>query len=458
MIGFYTFGKSHFVLFRNPFIKSLIQLGDFFLGGDYISSLKQWNHYDTLSQDELAKIQVEQLQTMLLHTAKTVPFYKEYFALHSELNPEKLSDYPLLTKELLRSQQEALVSSKYNVSALHKNYSSGSSGVQSFSYVEKKYRYYLQGLQGHWFLWSGYRFGDPVMQFGISPNRVFPKNIKDLLYNVSYQNSFSLSEADLEKAYQNLVRKKIKYIIGYPSAIHTLAKWMILHQKTHALNAIVSLGDKLFEHFKTDFSFVFHQPKVVDTYGCAEGLMMGCSLDHPYYYEMTPHVLIEIIDADGNPVQDGELGSVVVTSLTNFAMPMIRYKLGDLAIRLPKGKYPKERKFQYPLLEKIVGRETDVVVTKNQKTLVVHSFTGIVEYFPEIKQYQIRQQNEEEIDFLYITDEHFNFSEVTLDKIKNAIDQLTDSQLTVHFIKTQEIAPSPSGKPQIIVSELKPYG
>jgi len=445
-------------LFRNLFTKSLIRLGDFFLGGEYISSLKKWNHYDNLSESSLAKIQSENLQKILLHTAKTVPFYQRYFAEYPALHPDQLTDFPILTKELLRSQQEALVSDKYDVKTLHKNYSSGSSGVQSFSYVEKKYRYYIQGLQGHWFLWSGYRFGDPVMQFGISPNRVFPKNIKDLLYNVSYQNSFSLSEADLEKAYYTLVRKKIKYIIGYPSAIHTLAKWMIRHHKTHALNAIVSLGDKLFEHFKTDFNIVFHQPKVVDTYGCAEGLMMGCSLDHPYYYEMSPHVFIEIVDADGNPVKDGELGSVLVTSLTNFAMPMIRYKLGDLAIRLPKEKYPKQRKFQYPLLEKIVGRETDVVLTTNGKTMVVHSFTGIVEYFPEIKQYQIIQRQKEEIDFLYITDEHFDFSELTLEKIKIAIDQLTDGQLNVNFIQTKEIAPSPSGKPQIIVSDLRPYG
>lgn len=445
-------------MFKNSVIKNVIRLGDFFLGGNYIASLKQWNHYDNLSELELAQIQSNNLQKMLRHAVKTVPFYQSYFAQNPELNPEHLSDFPQLTKELLRAQKDQLVSSDFDVQKLHINFSSGSSGVQSFSYVEKKYRYYLQGLQGHWFLWSGYRFGDPVMQFGISPNRVFPKNIKDLLYNVSYLNSFSLSEEDLEEAYYTLVWKKIKYIIGYPSAIHTLAKWMIRHEKTHDLDAIVSLGDKLFEHFKTDFNAVFHQPKLVDTYGCAEGLMMGCSLDHPYYYEMTPHVYIEIVDADGNPVQDGELGSVLVTSLTNFAMPMIRYKLGDLAIRLPREKYPKERKFQYPLLEKIVGRETDVVITKNQKTLVVHSFTGIVEYFPEIKQYQIRQRNREEIDFLYITDEHFSFSDITLKKIKNAIDELTEGQLTIHFIKTTEIAPSPSGKPQIIISELKPYG
>jgi phenylacetate-CoA ligase len=436
----------------------LIRLGDFFLGGKYISSLKKWNHYDTLIESSLAKIQSEHLHKILLHTTKTVPFYQRYFAEHPTLHPEQLSDFPILTKELLRAQQEALVSDKYDVKTLHKNYSSGSSGVQSFSYVEKKYRYYIQGLQGHWFLWSGYRFGDPVMQFGISPNRIFPKNIKDLLYNVSYLNSFSLSETDLEKAYQTLVNKKIKYIIGYPSAIHTLAKWMLRNKKAHHLNAIISLGDKLFEHFKTDFNVVFHQPTLVDTYGCAEGLMMGCSLDHPYYYEMTPHVFIEIVDANGNPVQDGELGSVLVTSLTNFAMPLIRYKLGDLAIRLPREKYPKERKFQYPLLQKIVGRETDVVITKNQKTLVVHSFTGIVEYFPEIKQYQIRQRKKEEIDFLYITDEHFDFSEHTLEKIKKAIDHLTEGQLHVNFIQTKEIAASPSGKPQIIVSELKPFG
>ena len=50
---------------------------------------------------------------------------------------------------------------------------------------------------------------------------------------------------------------------------------------------------------------------------------------------MSPHVYIEILDDDGNRLPAGQLGKVVVTRLDAFAMPLVRYYLGDLAILAP---------------------------------------------------------------------------------------------------------------------------
>ena len=45
------------------------------------------------------------------------------------------------------------------------------------------------------------------------------------------------------------------------------------------------------------------------------------------------HVIVEVVDADDEPVGPGELGRVLVTQLHNFALPLIRYELGDWARR-----------------------------------------------------------------------------------------------------------------------------
>ncbi|PKP18607.1 MAG: hypothetical protein CVU07_01625 [Bacteroidetes bacterium HGW-Bacteroidetes-23] len=442
------------MIFKNLFVKTVVSLGDKLLGANYLSSLHKWNKYDRLSESQLEKIQEENLKKILPHACSTVPYYQKYF-LNKDLSKLRLTDFPQLTKELLREQKENLISTKYNVSDLQKNYSSGSSGVQSFSYNEKKSRFFLQGIQSHWYLWSGYRIGDATMQFGMSPKRVFPKNLKDLFYNIHYVNSFSLSKTDHLHLIKLLKKKKIDYLIGYPSAINQLAQTLIDTKNSHPIKGIVSLGDKLFPHFITNFKKAFDSPKIIDTYGCAEGLLMACTNDLDYYYIMSPHVCIEIVDDQGNNVKDGEMGHVLVTSLTNFAMPMIRYKLGDLAIKLPKEKYPINRKYNYPLLEKIVGRETDIVKTSNGKTLIVHSFTGIVEYFPEIKQFKITQNSLEKIKFEYITDSNFNFSDEILKKIETKINLLTENSLDIEFKKVAFIKASPSGKPQIIESNLK---
>lgn len=436
-------------LFNNFFTKIIVSIGDTLFSTSYLKVLKTWNSYDCLSEEALEKIQKENLTKILNHTIQTVPYY--HFLKDKEV---KLSEFPILTKEILREEKEQLVSNLYSVEKLHKNFSSGSSGVQSYSYIEKKFKFYLQGVQTHWYMWSGYKIGDPVLQFGMSPNRVFPKNLKDVFYNVHYLNSFALDEKKLLEIAKVLKRKNIKYIIGYPSAINQFAEVLIKHQLNYKIEGVISLGDKLFPHFRKNFNNGFINPVIIDTYGCAEGILMASTCDLDYYYVMSPKVVIEIVDDNGNPVPDGELGHVLVTSLTSFAMPLIRYKLGDLAIKLPKNKYPKNRSFNYPLLEKIVGRETDVVLTPNGRTLIVHSFTGIVEYYPEIKQFKITQEVREAIVFEYIIDDFFTFTTTVLEEIKSKIDALTDGSLTIEFIKVDFIKPTPSGKPQIIESKM----
>lgn len=430
----------------------MVRIGDFILGNLYLKTIKEWNNFDKMSEEKLIDIQNQRLEKTLLHAKKTIPFYINYF---KNKPSGSIIDFPVLTKEILRSEKENLVSNLFKIKNLQKNYSSGSSGIQSYSYVEKNYKYFLQGIQTHWYIWKNYQIGDAVLQFGISPNRTFPKNIKDIIYNVQYVNAFSLSYDNMLMEAKKMITNKTKFIIGYPSAINEFAKVILENNLNHKIDGIITLGDKLFPHFVKNFNLAFENPKISDTYGCAEGLLMACSDDNPYYYIMSPHVYIEIVDDFGQLLPDGIMGNVLVTSLTNQAMPLIRYKLGDLAIKLPKEKCPKDRKYNYPMLEKIIGRETDLVYSNSGKILNVHSFTGIIEFYPEIKQFKIIQKEKSNIDFEYITDNNFNFTTEILIQIEEKINKLTESSLKIEFIKVDNIAATPSGKPQIIESYIK---
>lgn len=439
----------------SDFLKHIVlPLGDIFFGGNYLKTLKQWNSFDSLSENELLRIQERELEKTLKYSIKNVPYYKnlEY---DSSLSPvENLKMFPVLTKEILRNPRNHLISNEFDKNSLLKNFSSGSSGIQSFSYSTKKNAFYLQGISNHWYQWGGMEFGKKVLQFGISPQRNLPKKLKDLFFRVQYEEAFSLDESICKRIYSDLKRKNIRFIIGYPSAINQLAEYGIKNNLNHKITTIISLGDKLFEHFKTNFKQAFENPLIMDTYGCAEGLMIACTFDTSFYYLSAPHVYVEIVDDQGNEVEDGNLGHVLVTCFTNDAQPFIRYQLGDLAIKLPREKYPENRKFNYPLLEKIVGRETDIIKTPTGKKLIVHSFTGIIEYFPDIKQYQIIQKTEDEIIIKYIVDDLIPLGKNSLEKIQNRINDLTENSLRITFEKTDYIPDSPSGKPQIIKSLL----
>lgn len=431
----------------NLFLKDFVlPIGDAFFGSYYMKYLKKWKYLDGLSEKELETIQSEKLKKILNHAIHTVPFYKSQ-------SYKSLTDFPILTKDILRNHKEELISSEYNIEKLDKHHSSGSTGVQSFTYMSKEHTFYLRALQTHWWNWSGYELGDNLVQFGISQKRSLLKKLKDFFFRCNYNKAFGLSHNDLENILKKTRLKKDIYIAGYPSVINQLALAELNLKSKLDINGIVCFGDKLFQHYKKNIQEAFGASKpIIDTYGCAEGLLMACKRDLEYYYIMSPHVVIELVDGQGKPVKDGEMGHVLVTCLTNKAMPLIRYKLGDLAIKLPKEKYPENRLLNYPLLQKIIGRETDIIKTLEGITLNVHSFTGVLEYFQEIKQYKVIQNNLESIIIQYIPESNFNESD--LEEIKNKLASLTNNCLKIYFEKVSYIAPTKSGKPQIIESNL----
>ena len=250
-------------------------------------------------------------------------------------------------------------------------------------------------------------------------------------------------------------KKKRVYIAGYPSVINQLAKTAIKRNIKSNVVGIICFGDKLFDNYQSNMVSAFGSNcQIIDTYGCAEGLLMACKRDLDYYYIMSPHVYLEIVDDYGHPVAEGVMGHVLVTSLTNKAMPLIRYKLGDLAIKLPSNEYPNNCLLNYPLLKKVIGRETDVVKTTKGITLNIHSFTGVLEYFQEIKQYKIIQNDLESILIEYIVDQNYQFDKNVLKTIEDKLNRLTKNCLNITFKEVTNIKPTKSGKPQIIESNL----
>lgn len=434
----------------NTVLKHLIlPLGDVFFGGNYLKYLKQWKENDRRSETELKLIQDQNLKAILNYAKKHVPYYKN-------IKDNGLTDFPILTKSILRDSINNLVSEEFNIQDLDKHHSSGSSGVQSFTYMTKDHTYYLRALQTHWWNWSGYTVGDNLLQFGISQERSFLKKLKDFFFRCTYVKAFGLSEIELENTLKKVSSKKRLFIAGYPSVINQLAKVSINLKIKPDVSGVICFGDKLFDsHKETIYNAFGRQTELVDTYGCAEGLLMACKHELDSYYIMAPHVFIELVDDDGNPVKEGEIGHVLVTCLTNKAMPLIRYKLGDLAIKLPKDNYPDRRLFNYPLLQKVIGRETEIIKTNKGITLNIHSFTGVLEYYQSIKQYKIIQNDLESIIIEYIVDTKYDFDESILIEVKNKLNELTHHCLNINFMKVEKIKPTKSGKPQIIESNLK---
>ncbi len=424
----------------------IIPIGAILFRSKYPKYLKLWRSYDALSSADLKSLQNKNLTTILHYAKEHVPYYRSLNLKEGSL----LSDFPILTKDLIRKHSGDLCSNNFRKEDLEKHHSSGSSGVQSFTYMTSDYRFKVLAIQTHWWEWGGFIQGDPSLQTGISPKRSFLKLLKDLFFKVEYVEAFTLNDAKIEYHLSRVRKKKKKHLVGYPSALHVIAQYLIKKGETIPFESLISHGDKLFDHYREAYKIAFENPKIVNTYGCAEGLMMACQIDLDYYYIMSPEIVIEIVDDRGTVLEDGEVGFIVVTGLTNFAMPLIRYRLGDMGIILPKNEYPATSRFNYPLLKKVIGRETDIITTQNGNKLTVHSFTGILEYYPEIKQYKVIQLRKNEVVIEYVIEDEKQFNSQRLERAKKELISLLGAGAILSFKNVQKISSSPSGKPQII--------
>jgi phenylacetate-CoA ligase len=430
--------------------KIILPIGEIFFGITYTKYLKQFRRIVMNSEKEITDFQSGKLNEILRNAIDHSPIYQS-LGIEIDTNDifKSLKKFPVLEKVVLREQIDALIT--VDKQKLIKNSTSGSTGIQTNVYVTKEEQSQYRATQTLWWEWAGFKIGEPILQTGLATSRSFEKKLKDFFFKTYYLFAFGLTKQNTTEAF-NWAKKTKPFLGGYASSLYVLSQLAEENNVSVKCKSAISWGDKLFDHYKKNIERVF-ECKIYETYGAGEGLMIASQKDLDFMYIMSPCVYVEILDDFGNEVPDGEMGHVVVTSLIHKAMPLIRYKLGDLAIKLPRQLYPERRELNLPILQKVVGRETDIVKTPSGKKLIVHSFTGIFEYFPSIKQFCVIQKELFGVEIEYIEGEKFEL--VVLDQIKNELLRFIGEEFYINFIQVEEILPTKSGKPQIIISQLK---
>ncbi|NPA37924.1 MAG: phenylacetate--CoA ligase family protein [Chlorobi bacterium] len=429
----------------------LLPLGDMLFGTRVMNELNTLRKVVQYSDKKISELQGDKISKLLNYCNENIPYYKE-MNIKLEGNPfSDIKKFPILEKEYIRKYTEKLVFKK-NLSKLIPQSSSGSTGKQTRVYWSEKEQDIHRATQLLWWEWAGYDLGDPILQTGITPDRNFVKKVKDILFRTTYIPAFSIDEETITSILNNVSGGK-NILAGYASSLYVFSQIAEKHHIDIKFKTAISWGDKLFDHYRDNIERVF-RCKVYETYGSGEGFMIAAQKDLEMMYIMQPNVYVEIVDDDGNEVTDGELGHVIVTNLNGFAMPLIRYRIGDLAVKLPKKDYPSGRELQLSILKRVIGRDTDIIKTRKGASMVVHSFTGIFEHYQSIKQFCVIQDNLDSITIEYIPD--VNFKGTELPEIRSKIHKsLKDNDFRVEFKEVGKINATPSGKPQIIISKLK---
>jgi phenylacetate-CoA ligase len=364
-------------------------------GHPMMSRLRMLEEAQWWPRDRLEQERNRRLAEVVSIAHAEVPFYRELFD-QAGVRPsavtclEDLQKLPIVTKRMLREGYPDRVCRRGR-GRTYETSTSGSTGQNLFVREDREtagwYRAsFLLALE-----WAGWRIGEPHMQMGMTTRRNLERRLKDALMGCYYVTASNLSNEALDHCLDQLDRKRIRHVWGYPGSIFCLARRARERGWNTAVSSIVTWGDQLHEHWRKMIEKVF-KVRVTDTYGCGEGMQIAAQCGNgPHYHIHELDVVAEFLDDEGEPVPAGMPGNIVLTRLQAGPMPFIRYALGDIGTSGGDRQCACGRTFR--LLDAIQGRSADYVLTPSGNRLIVHFFTGILEHFREIESFQVIQNS-----------------------------------------------------------------
>jgi phenylacetate-CoA ligase len=368
----------------------------------YLSHVQYLEKSQYYSVEKIKDIQWRQIKELLIHAYENTTFYREHFN-SKGIHPIDIRDtrdfekIPILTKEYVRNQQDILYANNYDKYIHFKT--SGSTGIPIEGFRNKSCNDFKRACNLRSNMWSGYELGERIYCIYGNPKNKY--NLRTelrriLLTREAYLNSLDLHEESMSKFAATLQKYPPSLLWGHAHNVYIFANYL---EKKGIRNirpkGMYSAGMVLHDWERKKVEKVF-DCKFQDRYGCEElGLIATeCKAQQGLHINVD-NLYVEFVDDAGIPVPAGVPGRIVVTDLSNYVMPFIRYDMGDVGI-LSKNKCSCGR--TQPLIEKIVGRIADFLITPKGKMI---SGISLTDHFganiPGVNQIQIVQDDIDKI-------------------------------------------------------------
>jgi phenylacetate-CoA ligase len=427
----------------------------------------QWRPFE-----ELAAIQAGQLRRLLRHAADNVPYYSRLFA-QAGLRPEDIRDagdlgkLPILERDVARTTIAERTAQAGAVVEVNKS-TSGTMGRPLVFGYERASDYWRQAAKMRGYGWAGYRPGQRSLHFwGSGPPavgkpsraarlRAWKVKADHSLRREHYIDCGRRGPAELDGVIDAIRRERPDVILCYSQAGADLARHVVATGKRDWGTIPVLCGaERLLPADRVVMEAAFG-PAVFETYGSREVMLMASECDaHDGMHVSMETLVVEIVVRDdstgpgGRPAQPGEIGEVVITDLTNLAMPFIRYANGDLATAGSPGTCRCGRAL--PRIGAVEGRVTETLVDGTGARVNGLVFNVVIAHLAHaIRQFQVVQHKDRSVTLRVAPTPTFDAGiEATLRATWNKY----LSGIPVELELVSEIPVAQSGKRQVVVVE-----
>jgi phenylacetate-CoA ligase len=427
------------------------------VGTVQLALLYQIGQSEKWSPEQLAEAQYRQLSELLAHAWKTSPFYRARlddagYRPASPVTPEWFATLPLLNRQDLQENFDTIKSAAPppQHGRLADGKSSGSTGrpIQYLTTEHTRTVWRTFILREH--LWNQRDFGARLAMIrskatdGSMPNwgpgvaEVFPSAPCQILNTLH----------SLERQAQWLREQAPDYLLVFPSNLRGLAEEF---ERTGTappqMQQIITMAEMLPPEVRSQCEAFFNAP-IRDIYSASEAgnIAIQCDAGH---YHLQEHLLVEILDDTGRPVAPGEWGKVVITSLHNFASPLIRYALGDYAEAGDFG-CPCGRKLRR--LNRVMGRSRNLLTLPDGRRFWPPMAVKDWQHAAGISRYQVVQKSPDTLEVRVEVPRP-----LTEDERARISTALTDSwgyPFKISFVEMREMPVPENGKFEDFKSEV----
>lgn len=311
------------------------------------------------SSKELTAIQLKKLKVMIKYVYDYIPYYHQLFKT-SNFKPEDLKDIqdltriPVTTKKDLQNNYSDFFPNGFKESMHRVFHTSGTTGIPLTIIIDRKGHNYQRALAQYAFAECGLGPNDKLADIARYNPRQPEYLIRDLIYWFNRKKFIPLTDR-LENIISTLRKLKPDAIYTWPSMLASLANCDVSGINPRL---IFTQSENLPQYYRSMVRRAFGV-EINDTYGSQEfrRLAFECN-DHCGLHIITDCAVLEFLD-DGEEVFSGELGQIIVTCLYNYAMPLIRYELGDVGI--PTDEHCTCGR-GWPLIKSIQGRNDEYIV------------------------------------------------------------------------------------------------
>lgn len=368
--------------------------------------------------DILASAHKVQLSALLTHASQQVPFYRQRLAATgwtpgSLISTAQFRRIPVLQREEAMRLGDGLCADELPAGhgRVDTGSTSGSTGRSLRFWTNQPFRQMQYAFHLRLYLWHRWDFSRANSGILVDRDRKAPAP-----YGRTYPNwgawladiyptgpyHFLSARTDVEAQLDWLMKRKPGYLQTYPSNLDALLDTASRQERDLSfLQGVSTLGELVTKTLRDKVRDQLRRP-FADVYSSQEmGYLAIQCPRHEHYHVQAENVVLEVLDEANRPCQPGQVGRVVVTTLHNFAAPLVRYEIGDYA----EVGEPCDCGRHLPVLTRILGRSRNMLKKPDGQTAWPHFGTAALHRCAPIRQFQVVQTSLHNIEFRIVVDE-----------------------------------------------------